>query len=272
MSMIGTSFARARARFRKARRLPAGVRLSYAVDPIVQRAPLPFAARAARALDLDPRQVTRFFNEAREGWISQHIIDSGGHDASGTTGLVAGAFLYALVRAHRPEIAVETGVANGMSSAFMLAALEANEAGRLISIDLPFTGDAAAGEPVPLVAGTTIDRAMWSPVEKGRNPGWLVPAQLRERWDLRIGDARDLLPRCLDETGDIGLFYHDSLHTPEYMLFEFRTAWRHLMPGGLLATDDIMRKENDAIMRFSTEVGRKYVVFSDKAMIRKRSL
>ena len=45
--------------------------------------------------------------------------------------------LYGLVRALRPEVVVETGVATGVTSAYLLAALADNDAGELQSIDLP---------------------------------------------------------------------------------------------------------------------------------------
>src|SRR5205085_9625877 len=45
--------------------------------------------------------------------------------------------LYALIRARRPSVIIETGVCNGVSSAVILTALERNQHGHLYSIDLP---------------------------------------------------------------------------------------------------------------------------------------
>ena len=45
--------------------------------------------------------------------------------------------LYALLRRLQPEVLVETGVCNGVSSAVILHALHANERGHLYSVDLP---------------------------------------------------------------------------------------------------------------------------------------
>ncbi|MFA5089295.1 MAG: hypothetical protein WC552_09725, partial [Candidatus Omnitrophota bacterium] len=45
--------------------------------------------------------------------------------------------LYALIRSKKPEKVVETGVGPGMSSAFILKALQRNGYGKLYSIDLP---------------------------------------------------------------------------------------------------------------------------------------
>jgi predicted O-methyltransferase YrrM len=43
--------------------------------------------------------------------------------------------LYALVRSFKPSVVLETGVANGHSSFYILRALDANEHGQLHSID-----------------------------------------------------------------------------------------------------------------------------------------
>jgi len=45
--------------------------------------------------------------------------------------------LYNLIRDTRPSIVVETGVASGVSTAYILQALEDNRKGKLYSIDLP---------------------------------------------------------------------------------------------------------------------------------------
>src|SRR5205823_3341237 len=81
---------------------------------------------------------------------------------------------YAIARLRRPDVVVETGVHDGLSSALILRALERNRNGSLISIDLP---------SIDLPPG---------------GPGWLVPADLRSRWDLRLGDARKLLPELVE--------------------------------------------------------------------------
>ena len=137
---------------------------------------------------------------------------------------------YTAVRAFQPEIVVETGVANGVSSAYLLLALQKNGRGTLHSIEL--------GDPRFLPAG--------------RPPGWIVPDWLKPRWDLRIGDSRDLLPRLLTELRSIDIFIHDSLHTYDQMLWEYRAAFPYLRPGGLLFSDDAAW--NPAFPEFAREV------------------
>ncbi len=45
------------------------------------------------------------------------------------------------------------------------------------------------------------------------------------------------------------MFYHDSNHSYEHMMFEFKTASAYIKEGGLICSDDI--NLNDAWMDFS---------------------
>jgi predicted O-methyltransferase YrrM len=137
---------------------------------------------------------------------------------------------YAVVRAFQPRIVVETGVANGVSSAYILLALQANGRGTLYSIGLH--------DPQYLPAGKAL--------------GWIVPQELRSTWKLLVGDSRTILPGLLDEIGSTDIFIHDSLHTYEHMLWEYRRAYPHLPSGGLLFSDDA--KWNSAFPEFALEV------------------
>lgn len=140
---------------------------------------------------------------------------------------------YAAVRAMCPDVVVETGVANGVSSAYLLLALKKNGRGRLYSVEL--------GDPAYLPAG--------------KPPGWIVPAELRERWSPLIGDSRELLPGLLKDLGTVDIFIHDSLHTYEQMLWEYRAAYPFIRPGGLLFSDDAAW--NAAFPEFCREAGAK---------------
>ena len=138
---------------------------------------------------------------------------------------------YAAVRAFAPGVVVETGVATGVSSSYLLLALQKNGRGVLHSIEL--------GDPRYLPSG--------------KPPGWIVPEWLKTRWDLRIGDSRVLLPKLLQEIGRIDIFIHDSLHTHDQMLWEYRTAYPSIRHGGLLFSDDAAW--NPAFAEFCKEAG-----------------
>src|ERR1051325_784900 len=129
------------------------------------------------------------------------------------------AYLYAVVRAVKPAVMVETGVSSGMSSAHILRALAANGSGRLYSIDLP---NVQEGSVLP----------------QGRSTGWIVPDALRERWELQLGDTYKLLPELLGRLDHVDIFLHDSDHSYEAMSFEFELALPKVEPGGLMMSDD----------------------------------
>ncbi|MER3424423.1 MAG: hypothetical protein C4293_15605 [Nitrospiraceae bacterium] len=116
---------------------------------------------------------------------------------------------YVLVRLMQPEIVVETGVCEGLSSRLLLRAMERNGRGVLHSIDLP-NGNEELGPG----KGRQINF-----LPQGKETGWMVPNHLRTRRRLYLGDAKELLPKVLLEVGAIDMFIHDSLHSYEHMLF-----------------------------------------------------
>jgi predicted O-methyltransferase YrrM len=127
-----------------------------------------------------------------------------------------GRICYATARALRPMVIVETGVCYGVTSSYLLQALEVNRQGALHSIDLP---------PLGKDAGTHVGR--------------LIPSELRGRWTLHRGTSRRLLPGVLAGLGQVDLFIHDSLHTYRNMRDEFAAAWPSIRPGGILISDDV---------------------------------
>ncbi len=125
---------------------------------------------------------------------------------------------YLVCRVLRPEIVVETGVAYGVSSAFILKALQENGRGILHSIDLP-----------SLRLGNS------------RFQGVAIPEPLRERWKLYRGTSSRVLPGLAEELGQVDFFLHDSLHTYRNMRQEFSTVWPRLPEGGVILADDVER-------------------------------
>jgi len=135
-------------------------------------------------------------------------------------------FMYGVVRASRPTRLVETGVHVGRTSLALLAALQRNRSGQLVSIDLPKTeGWVNADGRVDL-----------SHVSRPEATGYLVPNSLKARWDLRLGDAKVLLPEAVSDGVDF--FLHDSDHSYEHQTFEYRTVWPKLAVGGVFLSDD----------------------------------
>lgn len=124
--------------------------------------------------------------------------------------------IWCLVRHRQPRHVVETGVAHGFTSRFILEAMQRNGLGHLWSIDLP-----------------PLDPAMRAHI------GIAVTAELRHRWTLIPGSSRRELPPLLHHLGTVDMFVHDSLHTEANVRFEMNAAWLHLPPGGAMVIDDI---------------------------------
>ena len=181
---------------------------------------------------------------------------------TGRDGYDEGLRLYRLLRDLRPEVAVETGVCNGVSTAFLLLAMEDNGEGTLHSVDLP----EVAGEEYE--EGTFWDGKGGAVIPPGKEAGWMVPPELRDRWELVLGRSQDELPPLLERVGPIDFFMHDSEHSYECMSFEFRAAWEALRDGGVVVADDV--NVNTAWVEFAREVGREPELLGPKlAMITK---
>ncbi|MCI4318693.1 MAG: class I SAM-dependent methyltransferase [Thermoplasmata archaeon] len=162
--------------------------------------------------------------------LFQHLARQ--HRAEGRTNYIeidAPLELYALARLLTPLHVVEVGVSSGVSSAYLLQALDRNGKGTLHSIDLPKL-------PSPRPAGTQSTDASWS-IPAGRQSGWAVPFALRKRWDLRLGNKRDLLPLFGKELPRIDLFVYDVPHDDAESWKEFRGLSPLLHPGGVAIAD-----------------------------------
>jgi len=139
-------------------------------------------------------------------------VFSGAHNADPALGELC----YALCRLLRPAVVLETGVAYGVTSAHILAALAVNGRGRLHSIDLPPLG-----------------------VESDGYVGRLVPEHLRTRWELHRGESARVLPRLLRELPSVGLFVHDSLHTYRCIRNELECVAACLAKDSAVIVDDM---------------------------------
>lgn len=120
-------------------------------------------------------------------------------------------FLYVVVRSLEPVQALELGVADGYSTRVILNALDANQTGRLDSVDVDrHVGGAAVGHP---------------------------------RWSLHIHTPSDRrrfqLRQLLTTLPPIDLVFHDAVHTYHDQFADYTTIWPRIRPGGLLVSDDV---------------------------------
>jgi predicted O-methyltransferase YrrM len=133
-----------------------------------------------------------------------------------------GKWIYCCVRAFKPGVMVETGVSHGYSSWIILNAMHKNGSGKLYSIDLP---DHDTNDSYNITDESKV--------------GWLVPQALRGPWQLKLGDARELLPALINDLDEVDCFFHDSDHSYEHMTFEFECVYDKVKSGGLILSDDV---------------------------------
>jgi hypothetical protein len=117
---------------------------------------------------------------------------------------------YAIVRARKPHLVVETGVHDGLGSTVLLRALERNAEdgyeGSLVSFD-PSGG-----------------------------AGWLIPDFLRSRHHLEVDPAPEGFGDGLRDRR-VDFFIHDSDHRYEHETNEFEAIWPLTGPGTVLLSD-----------------------------------
>ncbi len=130
---------------------------------------------------------------------------------------------YALIRKLKPKIVVETGTAAGSTTSFILSALNKNNKGKLISIDL-----------APKKNKMTMDITL-----KKSDVGYLIPKTYKKNWTYIDGDAKiKLLEIC--SRYKVDFFIHDSLHTPSHMMLEYSIARRFMLENTIISSDDIL--------------------------------
>lgn len=142
---------------------------------------------------------------------------------------------YALTRKLQPEVLVETGVCNGISTLYFLLALAENQRGVLHSIDYPYFADESLKE----FRAETFAKYGGAAIPADETPGWIVPDELHDQWTLWTGKSQRRFPELVAEIGEFDIFLHDSEHSVPCMMFEYELAWEHLTDGGILLSDDV---------------------------------
>lgn len=146
----------------------------------------------AQALGVEAHDTRALIDELDEDVQFRHDVDAlllGRADRPSTMPFGRRIGWYVATRIQRPRTVVETGVHDGLGSALLLRALarnaESGDDGRLLSFDVR------------------------------SDVGWLIPAHLRVRHEIYVGNALELIPSC-DLSEGVDLFVHDSDHRYEH--------------------------------------------------------
>jgi len=140
---------------------------------------------------------------------------------------------YAVVRAMKPKLIVETGVHQGVGAVTIITALMKN-------LEEGFPGR---------YIGTDIDP----------NAGTLLNEKYLEYGDLLYGDSIESLERISDT---VDIFINDSDHSEIYEAKEYVVISPKLGPGSIILGDN--SHTTDALLKFSIITNRKFLFFKEE--------
>ncbi len=170
--------------------------------------------RVARLTGASASELQRYRRELKESDLPDLLLQRGAGVAF-TRELPQGALLYLVVRAAKPRRVVETGVRPGYSTAWILAALDANGDGDLTSLG----------------PGPTAGRSLGV---REAGVGQMVAPSLRSRWTLALGNSEERLREILSSSAGVDLFFYDNGPDAARARFELRAAWEALTVRGIL--------------------------------------
>ncbi len=209
---------------------------TYDLDALNQRY---LAALIADVLDVDPRAIERYLQElADDAPLRAHLAATTARSERGFLADTEVRFgrrigWYAIARAIKPRVIVETGVDKGLGACLLTAALLRN---RQEGCDGRYYG-------------TDIDPGA----------GYLLCGEYAERGRILYGDSIRSLAN-LDET--IDLFINDSDHSTDYEYREYLTVAGKLSKNAIVLGDNAHC--SDRLLQFARETGRHFLYFQEK--------
>jgi predicted O-methyltransferase YrrM len=142
---------------------------------------------------------------------------------------------YALMRATKPRVVVETGVDRGLGTVVIAAALRRN---------------ASEGAPGMLYATDIVTTC-----------GHLMSDTYRQFAKILIGDSVESLQK-FEQPVDI--FIHDSDHRPEYEWAEFLAIEPRLHAGSITMSDN--SQQTAKLLEFAQRIDRSFLYFQDQPL------
>ena len=140
---------------------------------------------------------------------------------------------YALVRATKPRVVVETGVDRGLGTAVIAAALLRND-------QEGYPGLVYATDIVPTC-------------------GHLFAEPYKSYGKILLGDSVELLKKFPEP---VDIFLHDSDHRPEYEWAEFLAIEPKLHPGSIVMSDN--SQQTSKMFEFAQRIGKSFLYFQDQ--------
>ena len=209
---------------------------TYDLDDLNRRY---LAAMISDILTVDYSTIAEYFSELEgDTQLKQHVIRV---TAASKLAAIADEYVrfgrrlgwYAVVRALKPRLIVETGVDKGLGSCILTAALKRNSQegfeGRYIGTDI------------------------------NPNAGYLLTGEYARFGRIMYGDSIESLRTIADS---IDVFINDSDHSADYEYREYLTIASKLSHRALVLGDNA--HSCDKLLQFSLETGRQFVFFQEK--------
>lgn len=139
---------------------------------------------------------------------------------------------YALIRATKPRIAVETGIDKGIGSCLIAAALMRNTQegfpGKMFGLDL------------------------------NPNAGYLLQEPYSKFGTIVFGDSHETIPKLPE---GVDFFIHDSDHAPEHETIEFNLIRPKLSPNAFVLSDN--SETTDVLLDFANANNLSFLYFAE---------
>jgi len=212
-------------------------------------------------LDADRGKVEDLLEKARTGRVNRRIeecetqVENKPFSLGGMT--LGGETAYLLTRLLEPDTVLEIGVANGISTLYILEALNESETTADVrAIDKPqfesYIREKRGARGLSGVGGIIPDE---------KEAGWVAPINHRSRhgYQYYVGDFTEVLPKVVDLMPPVDLAIYDASKDSEEMQMAYETLIQSLSSQGVLVSDDI--EVNDTFSQVTEQNDGKAVEF-----------
>jgi predicted O-methyltransferase YrrM len=180
---------------------------------------------------------------------------------------LGGKALYVITRVVKPRSIMEIGVANGMSTAYILGALSdgdiSPESVTIHAIDRPQFAyqirERRGRFGVEGIGGLILDN---------KEVGWMAPNDIKSKYNyqLHIGDFTHILEDILETSGNLDLAVYDASKDSDEMKFAYQNCINKLNEGGVLVSDDVL--VNDTFENIVEAQDGQYRIINDTGIYR----
>lgn len=162
--------------------------------------------------------------------FNEWTFEPGGMNAGGETAYLAARLL-------EPESILEVGVANGISTAYILGAVTHSD----IECDIRAIDKPLFAQDVREKRGKRGLKNVGGIIPDSHEAAWIAPKSQRKRhgYQYYVGNFTNILPSVTSDIGNIDLAIYDASKDEQDMRMAYETIADSLSPGAILISDDI---------------------------------